>query len=115
MAIIYWSSTLLVTTLILWSGYSYLFNPSMITAAKDLGLPNFLITQLAILNILAAFVLLIPSIPIRFKEWAHVGIGLFLITSIVAHVAHKDPIGISLINVVFILLLIVANVSMYRL
>lgn len=75
-------------------GYAYLFNSAMINAAKELGFPNFLIIQLAILNILAALVLLIPFVPIRYKEWAHVEIGLFLITSIVAHFAHKDPIWV---------------------
>jgi hypothetical protein len=114
MVITHWISTLLVSALILWSGYSYLFNKTMIEAGKQLGFPNYLLTQFAVLNIIAAIVLLIPSIPMRYKEWAHVWIGIFLITSIVAHIAHKDPISIALINVVFIVLLVVANVTMYK-
>ena len=75
-----------------------------------LGFPDFFRIQLAILKLMAICILLIPQMPMQVKKWAYAGVGLFFITAIVAHVAHKDPIIITVVNLVFIGLLIMSHV-----
>ncbi|WP_299258121.1 DoxX family protein [uncultured Aquimarina sp.] len=115
MKIIYWISTVLVSLMLLWSSYTYFFSKETIEGIKSLGFPNFFRIQLGVLKIIAVFVLLIPQISVQVKEWGYAGVGLFFVTAIVAHIAHKDSIFISLINVFFIGLLIISNIYMYKL
>ena len=115
MKTIYWISTSLVSTMMLVSASSYFFHQSTIVGVRELGFPDFFRIQLAILKAIGAICLLIPSIPINVKEWAYAGIGLFFITAIVAHTAHNDSIALSLINVIFIGLLIMSNVYLHKL
>lgn len=112
---IYWISTGIVSTMLLWSSYSYLFNKGTIDGIRELGFPNFFRIQLAVLKLIALVILVFPQVPIQIKEWAYAGSGLFFITAIVAHTAHKDSIFISLINVLFIGLLIVSNIYLHKL
>ena len=93
----------------------YFFSQATIEGVRELGFPDFLRIQLAVLKIIAVVVLLTPQIPMQVKEWAYVGVGLFFLTPIVAHAAHKDPIFINLINVSFIALLIVSNIYLHKL
>lgn len=111
----YWTTTLLTAIYLLWSAYSYLFSKSTIEGIKDLGFPDYFRIELAVLKVLAVIILLVPQIPIQIKEWAYVGIGLFYITAIVAHAAHKDPLIISLINIVLMGLLVVSNMYLKKL
>lgn len=90
MNLIYWVSTTLVSAFMLVSAYTYFFHNLTIEGFRELGFPDFFRIQLAVLKILAVVVLLLPVIPIKYKEWAYAGVGLFLITAIVAHVAHND-------------------------
>lgn len=115
MQTIYWTSTSLVAAMLLWSAYTYLFSQAAIDGVRALGFPDFFRLQLAVLKIIAVIVLLTPQIPIQVKEWAYAGVGLFFLTAIIAHAAHKDPIFINLINVFFIGLLIVSNIYLHRL
>ncbi|WP_298542899.1 DoxX family protein [uncultured Aquimarina sp.] len=115
MKIIYWTSTALISLMLLWSSYSYFFSKAAIEGVKSLGFPDFFRIQLGVLKIVAIFILLIPQVPIQVKEWGYAGVGLFFVTAIIAHIAHKDSIFISLINVFFIGLLIISNIYMYKL
>lgn len=115
MKTIYWTSTALVSLMLLWSAYTYFFSKATIEGVRALGFPDFFRVQLAVLKIMAVVVLLIPQVPLQVKEWAYAGVGLFFVTAIVAHVAHKDPIAISLINVFFIVLLVVSNTYLQKL
>jgi hypothetical protein len=111
----YWISTSLISVYLLLSAYSYFFSKSTIEGVRELGFPDFFRIELAILKIIAVLVLLIPSVPIQLKEWAYAGIGLFLLTAIVAHIAHKDHFGITLINLLFLVILIWSNYSLLKL
>jgi hypothetical protein len=53
-------------------------------------------------------------VPFQVKEWAYAGVGLFLITAIVAHIAHQDSWAITFINLFLILLLVVSNYSLHK-
>ena len=110
----YWISTILLAVFLLWSAYSYLFSKATIDGVKDLGFPDFFRVQLAILKLVAIVVLLIPSIPIQWKEWAYAGIALFFLTAILAHVAHKDPFFITLINLALIGALIISHFYLHK-
>lgn len=114
MKVIYWTSTALVSLMLAWSTYSYFFSKETIEGVKALGFPTFFRIELAVLKITAVVLLLAPQVPIQVKEWAYAGVGLFFVTAIVAHAAHKDPIWINLVNVFFIGLLIVSNIYLHK-
>ncbi len=114
MKVIYWTSTALVSLMLAWSAYSYFFSKETIEGLKAFGFPTFFRIELAVLKIIAVVLLLAPQVPIQVKEWAYAGVGLFFVTAIVAHAAHKDPIWINLVNVFFIGLLIVSNIYLHK-
>lgn len=111
---IYWISTALVSLFLLLSATSYLFHQATIEGVSDLGFPDFFRVQLAILKLVAVLILLIPSVPIQVKEWAYSGVGLFLITAIVAHIAHKDSYLITIVNVALLAVLVTSNVFLKK-
>jgi len=108
----YWISTLIISGFLLLSSYTYFFSESTINGLKDLGFPDFFRIQLGVLKLIAVFVLLIPSIPKYVKEWGYAGVGLFLITAMVAHIAHRDSPMILVLFIVLFLILIVSRYSM---
>ncbi|MEO1253317.1 MAG: DoxX family protein [Bacteroidota bacterium] len=114
MKILYWSSTLLLSLILLWSSYTYVFMKSAIDGVRELGFPDFFRIQLAVLKSIAVVVILVPSIYMSLKEWAYAGVGLFFITAIVAHVAHKDSIIITIVNVLFLGILLTSYLSMRK-
>lgn len=115
MMITYWTTTTLIALLLLASAGSYMFSDATIQGIAELGFPPFFRIQLAVLKLIAAVVLVLPQAPIYAKEWAYAGVGLFLLTAIVAHAANRDPIAISLLNIGFFAILIASNVSFHRL
>jgi len=114
MKIIYWTSTILISLFLLWSSYTYLFSKVTISGIRELGFPHHFRVQLGVLKIIAVFLILIPQIPIQYKEWAYSGILLFFITAIVAHTAHKDPFIITLINIILIAITIISNIYLHK-
>jgi hypothetical protein len=109
MKTIYWTSTILLSAFLLLSTYSYFFNKSTIEGIKALGFPDFFRIELVILKIIAVGILLIPAVPHQYKEWAYAGVGLFILTAIIAHIAHKDSLMMTLLNLVIFMLLIISN------
>jgi len=95
---IYWTTTTLISLFLLWSAYTYIFSKATIDGVKELGFPDHFRIQLGVLKIVAIIILLVPQIPIQYKEWAYSGVVLFFITAIVAHTVHKDPFIITIIN-----------------
>lgn len=99
----YWTTTGLLSLFLALSSYSYVFSPNTIEGIRDLGFPDYFRWQLAILKLAAALIILLPGLPWTLKEWSYAGISFFLITALVAHVAHKDSIMISIILVILLL------------
>jgi hypothetical protein len=114
MKTMYWASTIILSAFLLLSAYTYLFNKNTMDGVRALGFPDFFRVQLAVLKIAAAFMLLVPVIPFYCKEWAYAGVGLFLLTAIVAHIAHKDSFWLTVINLVFVALLIISRYSLQK-
>ena len=100
MKMTYWISTIIISAFLLVSSYTYFFNKPTFEGVKALGFPGFFIYQLAILKILTVVVILTPGIPMYIKDSAYVGVMLFLITALVAHIVHKDSFGISIMLVI---------------
>jgi len=109
---IYWISTLIISGFLLLSSYSYFFSESAINGIRDLGFPDYFRVQLGILKLIAVFVLLIPNVPTFVKEWGYAGAGLFLLTAIVAHIAHRDSSMILILLLVLFAILIVSRYTM---
>ena len=114
MKVIYWSSTVIMSVFLFLSSYSYLFSKSTIQGIKALGFPDFFRIELAILKLLAAIILLVPFASLQLKEWTYAGVGLFLITALIAHIKHKDSIFIMLLLVILMGVLIISNVYMNK-
>lgn len=112
MTYLYWSSTGLICLYLLFSSGTYLFSHSTVEGVRALGFPDHFRIQLAAMKLVAVAVLLTPSFPQMVKEWAYAGVGLFIITAIVAHHAHQDPIWLNLINVLLFALLALSRWSM---
>ncbi|SNR16692.1 DoxX family protein [Tenacibaculum jejuense] len=115
MAFLYWTTTLLFSIFLFISAYSYIFSATTIEGIKALGFPDFFRIQLAVLKTIAALVLLIPAIPNFIKEWSYVGSALFLITALVAHIAHKDSIFISVLLIILFVVLSFSYFSFHKL
>ncbi len=106
---IYWISTLLISGFLLLSSYTYFFSEDTINGLKELGFPDFFRIQLGVLKAIAVVVLLVPKMPMYAKEWAYAGAGLFLITALVAHIAHKDSLAITFLLFVLFAILITSR------
>lgn len=115
MKVIYWSSTAIISAFLFLSSYSYLFSKSTIQGIKNLGFPDFFRVELAVLKLIAAIVLIIPFASLQLKEWTYAGVGLFLITALVAHIKHKDSIFIMLLLLILLAILIISNIYMNKL
>ena len=111
---IYWVSTALLSLFLYLSAYSYLFSQSTIAGVRELGFPDFFRLQLVVLKIIAASLLLLPFIPLQIKEWAYAGVGLFLLTAMVAHLAHRDSLALLAMLIVLFAILIVSNMYLHK-
>ncbi len=112
--IIYWSTTVIVSVMMLFSAYMYLTAPAMEAAFKHLGFPDWFRTELALAKIAGAVVLLAPQISIRIKEWAYTGFAIVFISAFIAHVQRGDPVSMAAAPVVFLLLLVVSNIYLQK-
>lgn len=108
----YWITTSIISLFLTFSAYTYIFSASTIEGIKELGLPDFLRVELAILKIAAALLLLIPNIPTNVREWAYSGVALFLLTAFIAHIVHRDSIVILFILVMLFMVLALSRYSM---
>ncbi len=115
MKTIYWSTTIILSIFLLWSAYTYLFSKAAIEGVKALGFPDHFRMQLAILKLLAVVIIVTPIVPLQIKEWAYAGIGLFFITAIIAHTAHKDPFIITVINLVLMGIMCISYIYLHKL
>ncbi len=109
---IYWLSTFIIAAFLFLSSYTYFFSKSSIEGIRALGFPDFFRVQLGILKVIAVVVLLVPSIPTFVKEWGYAGVGLFLITAMVAHIAHRDSIMLLILLIFLFATLAVSRYTM---
>ena len=108
--IIYWTTTGIITAMMLFSGFSYLTNADMKAAFVHLGFPDYFRIELGVLKIFGALVLILPMVSDKIKSFAYFGFALTFVSAFIAHTASGDPISVAIIPVV---LLVVLGVSYY--
>ncbi|MFA6060855.1 MAG: DoxX family protein [Taibaiella sp.] len=106
---IYWTTTIIIVLVMLFSMYK------MYTPDYDrMHLPNYLRIELSVFKILGLIVLVLPQFSIRMKEWAYAGFGITLISAIVAHYSSGDALIRSLEPIVFLTVLAISNIYLYK-
>jgi hypothetical protein len=103
--VIYQTTTGLVCAVMIFSIINFIFNDHFPFpngpegAFVHLGLPHYFKIELTTAKILGLLALLIPSVPLRIKEFAYFGFGITLISASIAHFARGD----ARLSVLFIL------------
>ena len=92
-AIIYWTTTGIISAVMLLSAYYFCFSAEAKDAFTHLGLPNYLRVELTIAKTLGGLAILIPAVPARIKEFAYFGIAITVASAIIAHAASGDGIS----------------------
>ena len=112
--IIFWITTILIFALI--SLPAVMFNGEMSKEGiKHLGFPPYFNVELGIAKILGGFVLIIPQIPSRLKEWAYVGFGIDFISAFIAIYAVDGFSHMALLPIVALLILAVSYKYFHKL
>lgn len=111
--IIYWASTSLAMFLGGIAGFSYLAVPKMAEGFRHFGLPDYFRIELGIAKIIGLFIILIPNVPSRVKEWAYAGFGITFLSAFVAHTA-VDGVETAAMPVLALALLAVSYVFYHR-
>ncbi len=106
--IIYWTSTAIVSGMMLFSGFSYLTNEEMKGAFVHLGFPNYLRVELATAKILGALVLIFPIIPFTIKQFAYFGFAITFVSAFLAHVSVGDSANYAAMPLIFLVILAVS-------
>src|SRR5258708_38827979 len=107
---IYWITTGIIGFIMLFSMYK------MYTPDYDrLSLPNYLRIELSVFKIVGLLVLLLPQFSIKMKEWAYAGFGIVLISASMAHYSSAHALIRSLDAMIFLIILVISNLYLYRL
>ncbi len=112
--IIFWSTTAIVSAMMLFSAFNYITNAGMKEAFVHLGFPSYFRIELAIAKILGAIVLIMPIKPNRLKEFAYTGFAITFISAFIAHLSSGDPISVALMPVVFLVILVVSYIYFHK-
>ncbi len=111
--IIYWVTTSIIC---LFASTAIFMNSEMaIEGTKHVGIPRWLGLEISIGQLIGLVLLIVPAVPARIKEWAYVGFVILYISAVVAHVAINDPLGNTIMAMVFFGLLLVSYTSFHKL
>jgi len=103
--IIYWSTTGIITAMMLFSAFGYFTNADMKAAFVHLGFPDYFRIELGILKILGALVLILPIFSSKIKSFAYFGFALTFVSAFIAHLASGDPISVAVAPIIFLVIL----------
>jgi hypothetical protein len=112
--IIYWTTTGLIGAMMLFSAFSYFTNPEVAEGFRHLGFPDYFRVELGIAKIIGAIALLLPQVPVKFKEWAYAGFAITFVSASIGHFTSGDPLSVAATPLVFMLVLIVSNIYLKR-
>jgi hypothetical protein len=90
MKVIYYASTGLISLAMIFSAYSYFFNPELVGAFASMGFPDFLRVELGIAKGLAAVALWLPYR--FFRDAAYFGLWISFISAFIAHAVLGHPV-----------------------
>ncbi|MFT3826679.1 MAG: DoxX family protein [Chitinophagaceae bacterium] len=112
--IIYWIAT----------GFIFLFDTIMPaltshtelakTGISHLGFPDYFRVQLTVFKIIGGFLLILPFVQARFKEWAYAGFAISFISAFIAHWVVDGFNGQTLLPLVILGILIVSYVYYHK-
>lgn len=109
--IIYWTTTTIISVMMLFSAYMYFTSVEVKQGFVHLGFPDYFRIELAIAKTLGALALILPFIPARVKEWAYAGFFINFVSAIIAHLASGDAASTWGSVSVFLLILIASYIS----
>jgi hypothetical protein len=111
--IIYWVTTSIIC---LFASSAIFMNSDMAKeGTAHVGIPRWLGLEISIGQLIGLVLLIVPMVPARVKEWAYVGFGILYISAAVAHIAIGDPLGNTIMAIVFFGLLITSYVNFHKL
>ena len=112
--IIYWVSTGIICLFSL--GAIQMNSEMAIEGANHLHIPRYLALEASIGQLIGLVLLIVPMVPVRFKEWAYVGYGIMYLTALNAHISVGDafiPYGI--MALIFFGILLSSYISFHKL
>lgn len=112
--IIYWASTGVFSAFMLFSSFTYFTNEAVAASFTHLGFPGYFRVELGIAKALGVIALVMPQISYRIKEWAYAGFEIVLISASIAHAFSGDGLVMALIPVIFLGILVVSNLYLYK-
>jgi hypothetical protein len=106
--IIYWTTTGIITVMMLFSAFGYFTSPDMKAAFVHLGFPDYFRVELGVLKVIGALVLIIPQFPSKIKSLAYFGFALTFVSAFIAHTASGDPMSVAVAPIIFLAILAVS-------
>lgn len=103
--IIYWTTTGIISAMMVFSAYGYFSNPDMKAAFVHLGFPDYFRIELGVLKVLGALALILPMGPNKIKSFAYFGFALTFVSAFIAHTASGDPIAVAAAPIIFLVIL----------
>lgn len=111
--ITYWTTTSIVSLMMVYSGFLYLTATEMQQAFQHLGYPQFFRVELAIAKIIGAVLLLAP-VGARVKEWVYAGFSIVFVSAFISHLAAGDPLKVAIMPMIFFALLLISYFTLHR-
>jgi uncharacterized membrane protein YphA (DoxX/SURF4 family) len=111
--ITYWTTTVIVALMMVYSAYAYLTQAAILQAFQHLGFPNYFRIELAVAKLIGAVLLLIP-LTARIKEWAYAGFAFTFISAFIAHTASGDPAANRIMPIIFLAILTVSYITFHK-
>lgn len=105
--ILFWTSTGLISAMMLFSAFSYITNPQIEAGFQHLGFPDYFRVELAIAKSLGAVLLLVPF-NFWLKEWVYGGFFITFVSAFIAHFSSHDPINAMIMPIIALTLLLLS-------
>lgn len=103
--IIYWTTTGIISVMMLFSAFGYFTNADMKAAFVHLGFPDYFRIELGVFKVLGTLALILPVISAKIKSFAYFGFALTFISAFIAHTASGDPIAVAAAPIIFLVIL----------
>ncbi|HEY4154849.1 MAG TPA: DoxX family protein [Puia sp.] len=108
--VLYWTATIIVAGMMVYSAYAYLTQAAIEQAFHHLGFPGYFRIELAVAKLLGAILLLAP-VAGRIKEWVYSGFFITFVSAFIAHTASGDPLQYRMMPLIFLALLLASYIS----
>ena len=112
--IIYWITTGIICLFSL--GAIQMNSQMAIDGANHLQIPRYLALEASIGQLIGLVLLIVPTVPMRFKEWGYVGFGIMYITALIGHLAVGDSfVPFGMMALIFFGLLLTSYICLHKL